>query len=168
MSIAYRKLLSRPEWKAKRIECLDNAGHRCERCGNDRNLQVHHPHYEKNRMPWEYDNLVVLCASCHQAEHTVKHGPATIGGRTVLEKKYFHSFCDEGYVKLQGQVLGHSQDGYYLIQLFSWMSGDPSNCELVHFSSMAGWMFYCTAEEMIFSMDHGPAKRLMRKDEESP
>lgn len=116
-------------------------------------------------MPWEYDNLQVLCAACHQSEHNDKKSPLLVGGKTVIEKKFFHSIGVEGYVKWQGQVLGHVQDGYYLVQCYSWMDGDPTNCEIVPFSSMVGWMFYCTADEMNHSYEYGPASRLTYKPE---
>lgn len=168
MSSVYRKLLARPEWKAKREECIEKAGHRCEKCGSGRNLQVHHPKYERGKLPWEYDDLIVLCASCHRGEHDFGAGkPPAIGGRTVLERKWFHSFNDSGNIHWQGQVLGHVQDGFYLVQLYEWMAGGPSNCEMVHFSRMVGWMFYCTDEEMLNSYTHGPAKRFVFNPEEA-
>lgn len=69
---AYR----RKEWLDFRNERIKIAGHKCERCNRksgDVVLQVHHPHYEKGRLPWEYEKLfcVVLCKGCHAREHGI-------------------------------------------------------------------------------------------------
>lgn len=67
----YNKLLSTPEWKAKRDEVLKERNYTCERCGSQTKLQVHHTFYDMEVMPWEYKNesLLVLCNKCHYEEH---------------------------------------------------------------------------------------------------
>lgn len=155
----YRDLLKDPRWKTKRDECIEAAGHACEKCGSTRNLQVHHPHYERGKMPWEYDNLIVLCAACHTKTHFGTQTDHAFGGRTSIDKQFFHSFGTDGFLLWQGRVLGHVQDGFYLVQLFSWIDGEPSNCEIVHFNEMIGWMFYQSPEQLIYSWEHGQAKR---------
>lgn len=64
----------RKEWFEFRSACIDAAGKKCERCGKTEkqaSLQVHHPHYGRNLMPWEYDQKFceVLCKGCHAREH---------------------------------------------------------------------------------------------------
>lgn len=41
---------------------------KCERCGYDQNLQVHHKHY-KNIFNERPQDLELLCARCHMKEH---------------------------------------------------------------------------------------------------
>lgn len=55
-------------WQATRHAALGRARFRCERCGTDRRLHVHHLTYV--RLGAELDeDLEVLCISCHYAEH---------------------------------------------------------------------------------------------------
>lgn len=73
---AYELLLERPEWKAYRLAVLAERGEKCEWCGSDKNLNVHHKFYlkypnGKHILPWEYktDALLVLCKDCHEKAH---------------------------------------------------------------------------------------------------
>lgn len=69
----YAEKLKDPRWQKKRLEVLERGGWKCFECGNKRKtLHVHHREYEKGREPWDYDDdiYVVLCKSCHKAEHS--------------------------------------------------------------------------------------------------
>ena len=73
---AYELLLERPEWKAYRLAVLAERGEKCEWCGSDKNLHVHHKFYlkypnGKHILPWEYNIncLLVLCKDCHTKAH---------------------------------------------------------------------------------------------------
>ena len=73
---AYELLLERPEWKAYRLAVLSERGKKCEWCGSDKNLHVHHKFYlkypnGKKILPWEYNIncLLVLCKDCHEKAH---------------------------------------------------------------------------------------------------
>lgn len=67
--------------------------------------------------------------------------------RKTLEGKFFHSFKD-GKVVWQGYVIAEAKDGYFLVQLFEWVMGEPSCQKLVRVDTMLGWDFYDTAQEM--------------------
>lgn len=166
----YSALLRRREWKEKRAEVIAKSGNACEKCGSTGRLQVHHPTYDKSRMPWEYDDLQALCPSCHRRADWSR-ATRTPEWRTqpldALIGKFFHSLDDEGKIEWQGCVLGPSSNGCYLVQLFSWLNGDPSNCCLVPFEEMGGWLFYACQEHMTFSYDYGVARKL-RHDYEKP
>lgn len=66
----YLEQLQTQEWKAKRQEIIER-DKKCQICGANNNLQVHHLIYLKNRLAWEYPNelLIVLCEKCHKKEH---------------------------------------------------------------------------------------------------
>ena len=71
----YSQLLKDPRWQKVRLKKLDAVGWHCERCYDDETmLSVHHKHYVKGRMPWEYPEheLAVLCQPCHEIEHEEK------------------------------------------------------------------------------------------------
>ncbi len=59
----------RPEWQKKRLEVLEEAGWVCSNCeSEDKQLEVHHSYYEKDKKPWEYptQSLHCLCGECHK------------------------------------------------------------------------------------------------------
>lgn len=64
----------------------------------------------------------------------------------VLVGKWFHSIVvrDDGcrIVEWQGEVLGQTADGRYLIQLYSWVDGCPTDQRLVTGPEMQAWCFY--------------------------
>ena len=72
--------------------------------------------------------------------------PSTDGDPLV--SKWFHSF-NGGDVRWQGQILGKAPvSDHYLVQLYEWCGGFPSNQEMVSASSMVDWKFYDTDSAM--------------------
>lgn len=65
-----------------------------------------------------------------------------------LINKFFHSFHADGTLNWQGHIEESCGDGFFLVQLFEWISGSPSNMKLVHIQSMDEWNLYNSAEEM--------------------
>jgi 5-methylcytosine-specific restriction endonuclease McrA len=64
----YKKYLDSPSWKQTRKKVLRHAGYRCEICGANSGLDVHHKTYE--HVGYErQEELQVLCSSCHTAAH---------------------------------------------------------------------------------------------------
>ena len=50
-------------------EVLARDGWRCQDCGTAQNLQVHHIRSRGRLGNDAEDNLITLCASCHQVKH---------------------------------------------------------------------------------------------------
>ena len=67
-SMDYKDYLRTPEWQERRDKALHQANGRCQRCGNYRDLQVHHKTYERKGEELPQD-LIVLCRDCHEKEH---------------------------------------------------------------------------------------------------
>ena len=67
----YKHLLNRPEWKARRLQIIERDGGKCTSCGSESNLHVHHLKYGYE-YPWYNpdEDLITLCGSCHNIEHT--------------------------------------------------------------------------------------------------
>jgi len=68
----YYDLLRHPNWQRKRLEVMQRAEFRCEKCDTaDDTLNVHHRYYEKGKKPWEYpdDCFRCLCERCHHRIH---------------------------------------------------------------------------------------------------
>ena len=67
-----------------------------------------------------------------------------------LVGKYFHSSNETNKIEWQGMVIGEPHPGWYLVQLFEWVSGEPSVQRLVPIEKMIGWLFYPDADAMTF------------------
>jgi 5-methylcytosine-specific restriction endonuclease McrA len=48
---------------------LERDGWRCQACGNMQNLQVHHLKFRSKSGGDEEQNLITLCAECHERTH---------------------------------------------------------------------------------------------------
>ena len=67
---SYDNYLETEYWSKVRLKALTASNFKCQQCGSDRRLQVHHKSYCARFT--ELDNmhlLEVLCEKCHHAEH---------------------------------------------------------------------------------------------------
>lgn len=67
----YYELLKHPQWQKKRLKILERDNWTCQFCEEtEKELQIHHKHYEYNKNPWDYEDefLIKLCKSCHENE----------------------------------------------------------------------------------------------------
>lgn len=70
--LTYGEQLAHPLWQKRRLEMLSAAGFKCQHCSDtESTLHVHHRKYRSGALAWEYEDheLVVLCETCHEAEH---------------------------------------------------------------------------------------------------
>lgn len=104
--MAYSDLLKDPRWQKKRLTIFNRDNFTCVSCGaDDRTLHVHHHIYLNGKMPWEYNDimLVTLCDRCHEKEEALKSDDENIvkmllcGGllRTDIQK-LVNVLCDKG------------------------------------------------------------------------
>lgn len=58
-------------FSGNREKVLERDGYRCQACGTDHRLEVHHKDRsgQTDNPNNEMDNLITLCASCHRSEH---------------------------------------------------------------------------------------------------
>lgn len=64
----YREYLASYEWNLKRKKVLKRDEYRCQLCGVDTGLEVHHLTYKRVGDEALFD-LVTLCFQCHRQEH---------------------------------------------------------------------------------------------------
>jgi hypothetical protein len=68
---------------------------------------------------------------------------ATKKSSDPLVGKFFHSYTADRKLCWQGYVLKRVPGtDLYLVKLFEWLSGFPSNMEVVKVDTMVGWSFY--------------------------
>lgn len=68
----YADQLQTPQWLVFRQEVLGVRGSECEDCHNGEGpFNIHHCHYDFEKMAWEYsyEDVRVLCRSCHERLH---------------------------------------------------------------------------------------------------
>ena len=70
--MTYKEYLSTPYWKLVSMLAKKKAGYKCQLCGSDYNLNVHHRTYEhKGTEILNMNDLIVLCQECHSKFHGV-------------------------------------------------------------------------------------------------
>lgn len=70
--MSYSQYLKHPLWQKKRLEIFQRDNFMCQWCHEtEMTLHVHHFIYESGKLPWEYNNLVLitLCDDCHSVAH---------------------------------------------------------------------------------------------------
>ncbi len=98
----YREYLGSLQWHAKREAALLRSGHKCERCGANKGLEVHHKHY-RTLFHEQPEDLEVLCFPCHGPadERRRRNNHREAGLNTYAAKKYgedWHSMKDPDLV----------------------------------------------------------------------
>lgn len=71
MAKSYAEKLKDPRWQRRRLEVMERAQFKCDRCASaEKSLHVHHRYYRKGAAPWEYcdETLECLCETCHETE----------------------------------------------------------------------------------------------------
>lgn len=76
----------------------------------------------------------------------------------ALLGRFFHSLGEDGKIEWQGSVLANPFQDWYLVQLFSWLDGNPNVQRLVRIEDMKSWLFYEDTETMQYSYEHGVAR----------
>ena len=66
--VNYKEYIQSDKWVKTRCDAILYAEGKCESCGSDKNLQVHHINYDNLGFE-EPDDLIVLCGRCHMKEH---------------------------------------------------------------------------------------------------
>ena len=69
----WQEYMQSPEWQRLRSEALRRDKYVCQLCGESKNLHVHHISYEHVGTAREIDDVVSLCARCHDEVHAA-HG----------------------------------------------------------------------------------------------
>lgn len=65
----YSNYLLSDEWKKLREQAVQRAGYKCQMCNSNGELHVHHRTYQNFNKESVINDLVVLCATCHEQYH---------------------------------------------------------------------------------------------------
>lgn len=84
--------------------------------------------------------------------------------------KWFHSWatesCGHRLIEWQGQVIGQANESVYVVQLYNWLMGMPSNQKLVDLDTMIDWTFYDDHKDMRDSYNSYYCSRLKAHERE--
>jgi hypothetical protein len=144
---SYSELLKHPSWQKKRLEILQLHNFQCQNCGDTESpLHVHHGHYEKGKMPWEYknDSLHCLCERCHSE---IQELQAVM--RKLIGKLYSDLDINQAGGYLLAILLGRSENGRALVL----------NPEM---AMGIGDYFDLSPEEILAALDDGGWIRVVR------
>lgn len=69
--MTYSEQIKDKRWLAFRSFVMQVRGYRCEVCGSNINLNVHHLIYKDGYLAWEYNTreVMVVCSECHKQIH---------------------------------------------------------------------------------------------------
>ena len=71
------------------------------------------------------------------------------GATHPLVGKFFHTTAeDRTTIECQGMVEAEICPQHFLVQFFSFLTGDDTNMEIVAVANMTHWKFYNSADEM--------------------
>jgi hypothetical protein len=116
----YKEYLLSVDWKAKRVEVIERADHRCEWCHADLPLEVHHRTY-KNLGHEEKEELLALCHECHMIADQIRRLEKrdridseimNILGTGLCGKDWYRDEDDREFV--EGQMLGFCDSRFVL------------------------------------------------------
>jgi hypothetical protein len=77
----------------------------------------------------------------------MKRSVGSLAGKFFLSVKS----ADREIIEWQGQIKEQVSPGLYLLQLYEWLSGRPSDQVIVPVAEMVGWRFYDCAEDMQYA-----------------
>jgi hypothetical protein len=72
--ISYSEKLRDERWQRKRQNVREKANYKCQDCGSQEKLEVHHCYYKYGLEPWQYpiDSLRCLCSNCHETRGKIE------------------------------------------------------------------------------------------------
>lgn len=106
----YAEKLMDERWKKRRDEIVSRDGGKCQHCGSDEHLQVHHKNYIQKLEPWDYPDslLQTLCRQCHGTLIGHRHGAVDLSengfsydgkcpmcGSANIKEKGSYDKCDQ-------------------------------------------------------------------------
>ena len=98
------------KWRFTQLAALEHYGRQCAICKRSSKLHVHHKTY-KNEGSERMDDLIVLCAKCHDLQHREVH-VGKKGAKFVIKngKKKYVKDNDVRYQHAVGDCMGSNQN----------------------------------------------------------
>ena len=79
LRMPYSEFLKTPYWKSIAENVKDRDGNKCQRCGSEKRLHVHHLNYQHHGDELNHpEDLITLCSKCHKEVHDEKRTHKTL------------------------------------------------------------------------------------------
>jgi hypothetical protein len=137
----------------------------CRYCGRSSPavvLHVEHVQAVANGGSDDPSNLVTACADCNGGKGVIEGvTPPEAVDATIapagLAGLWAHELDDEGYANRQMRILRPVGGDRWLVQLFSWLTGEPGGCEVVPESALLSdrYALYVAGEDMNHAYESG-------------
>jgi hypothetical protein len=144
-----------------RFDILERDHFTCRFCGRrapETELEVDHLLARSRDGSDDETNLVTACRDCNRGKGDRQIAlPDDVWGSLI--GKFFHSLSGDGYAEWQGHIVGWIPQGYWVVELFSWLLGDLAvGRRVITPAEMQGWRFYPSVEEMRYAAKHGEVR----------
>jgi len=130
LPMTYSEKLKDPRWQRRRLEVLEAAKWKCERCRSaDKTLHVHHNFYRSKTEPWEYPShaFAALCEECHELAE--------------IDRRELRACIESVYEAEHPAVNLHACIGLLKgLRMFNSLGTDPLHTELLGYREQA-WGF---------------------------
>ena len=121
----YEEQLKHPKWQKKRLEIMNRAGWKCEKCErDDETLHVHHISYDHGGpQPWNYHDswLQCLCETCHTLSHIDEKRIIKFLGERAPEIRYVNK-DDDAIKRVDNEIAKPDWTPEELKKLLKWRS----------------------------------------------
>lgn len=128
--MTYSEKLKDPRWQRRRLEVLEAANWKCQRCESaDKTLHVHHNFYRSKTQPWEYPAhaFAALCEDCHELAE--------------LDRRELQACIESIYEAEHPEVNLHGAIGLLKgLRMFNSLGTDPLHTEVLGYREQA-WGF---------------------------
>lgn len=124
---------------------------RCTYCGTpgtDAELEIDHIIAVAKGGSHHISNLTTACRGCNQEKSDGDAPPRFDAPKTGLVGMFIHTRTADGAINWQGRIIGTHGDAA-LIQLYSWLSGDPTKVASLPIADVLKCDLYATNEAMV-------------------
>jgi hypothetical protein len=89
----YKDYLKSNEWKLVKLDIIQQRGNRCERCKEQRQVNILHLHHKTyvRLFNERLSDLELLCPKCHMAEHGIKDKKSKKPKNSTIVSKNIHN-----------------------------------------------------------------------------
>lgn len=155
-----------------RFRILKRDGFKCVYCGrgaSEVDVEIDHAQSRHDGGSDDFENLVTACYDCNRGKSSDSAVPPDLAAHKPAHKngsligKCFLTFKD-GKVHFQGIVREKLSDTEYMIQYFSWLTGDPTTMNMVNTTQMFGddpisgdgWKWFANSQDLCGWIDSNP------------
>ena len=123
----YKKYRGSTDWKRRRKFLIKIKGEKCEKCGDNKSLQIHHLRY-KTLGKEQTSDVEVLCFDCHQIADREREEREANKSYVRVEEACFNNAFQTWLEKRYGDLAPkYSDDEIEHEKFIEWLEGKKDN-----------------------------------------